>query len=117
MKIFQLICNLSKPLGICEAFNSKVVLAFLFLAYDAVFSSAFFLFKAVTLNEFIESFYISVTTLAYLSYFITLLWKKSNILKFIDDFENFIAKRKYWNLFESTSCPPLSRGLFQVVNV
>lgn len=101
MKIFQLICILSKPLGIInDSINLNVVIAFSFLACHTVLSIAYFLFQAEILAELIESFYICVTTIAYLSYFITFLWKKSNLSKFIVDFDKFIEKRKFLILFK-----------------
>lgn len=101
MKIFRLICILSKPLGIVDKFNLNVVVAFSLLACHTLFSCAYFLFQAEILAELIDSFYICATTIAYLSYFMTFLWKKTEIFKFIDDFDKFIAKRKFLILFKS----------------
>lgn len=94
VKIFQLICVQLETLGIDDSFNRKTVTTFALLTYEAVFCSAFFLFEAVTLNEFIESFYISVTTIAYFFYYVTIFWKKSNIFRFIYDFETIVGNRK-----------------------
>ena len=102
MKIFQLICIQSTPLGIDGVFNPKTVVAFLFLAYYAVSSCAYFVLKSdKKFSEFILSVYVSVSTVAYVAYFITIVWKKPNILKFMADLENLIEKRKFLTLFKS----------------
>lgn len=101
MKIFQSICIIFEPLGISALrtlqstrINPKNVVVFLLLLNFAVFSTAFLLFKAETLAEFIYSFYTSVTTVGFTLIFSILVWKMSYIFKVIDDFGNFIEKRK-----------------------
>lgn len=121
MKIFQLILIHTKQLGVISSFNLNVVVSFSFLVYYTIFTCAFFLFKAETMAEFIESFYVSVTTIAYLSYFVIVLWNKSKILKFIENFENLIGKRKL-NLLKLINGTPMYNDnnlniFIQVVNV
>lgn len=96
MKIFESFRILFKPIGINDTFNSKIVIAFLFLSFYAIFSCAFFLFKSdKTFTEFVQSFYVSVSTIAYFSYFVTISLKKANLLKFMTDLEDFVGKREW----------------------
>lgn len=96
MKSFQFNQVLFKPLGFGDASNLNIAVAFSFLAFYAIFSSSFFLFKYdKTFSEFVQSFYICISTITYFTIFIIIIWKKSHIFKFIDAFENLIEKRKF----------------------
>ena len=99
MKIFQLIsCNVCEPLGISRhsgAFNLKIAMAFLFLEYWTIVTSSFFIFTSdKTVKQFMNSFYITISTMTHSLYYVIIVWKKFNILKFIDNFENLVGKRK-----------------------
>ena len=101
MKIFQSFRILFEPLGIGQAFkndgiNSKNVVALFFLTFWTSFSYAFFLSEAEkTFSEFIQSFYISITTMINTLIFAIIVWKKSEIYKFIDDLDLLIENRKF----------------------
>lgn len=99
MEIFQLIRIYFEQLGMGDRFNVKVVVSFLILAYEGIFACAFFLFKAETCSEFIESFYIFVTLAVYYSYFVTIISTKSTIFTFMTDFDDLVGKREL-NLFK-----------------
>lgn len=100
MRIFQSFRVLFEPLGIGDAFktdgiNSKNVVAQFFLTFWTSLSYAFFLSGAEkTFSEFIQSFYISITTMINTLIFAIIVWKKSRIYKFIDDLEVLIEERK-----------------------
>lgn len=100
MKIFQSFRVLFEPLGIGQAFkndgiNSRNVVALSFLTFWTSFSYAFFLSAAEkTFSEFIQSFYISITTMINTLILAIVVWKKSKIYKFIDDLEVLIEIRK-----------------------
>lgn len=124
MKVFQPICILCKPLGIDYKSNSGILVTFFFLTCYAVFSSAYFLVTPNKTNsEFIQSFYVSVTTIAHFFYFVIIIWKKPSILRVIENFENFIGKRKFklhivkTRANESNIFQLFFVGLFQGVNI
>lgn len=99
MKIFQLISRtVCEPLGVSRhssAFNLNIAMSFLFLEYWTIVTSSFFIFKSdKTVSEFMNSFYITISTIAHSFYYVIIVWKKFNISKFIDNFENVVGKRK-----------------------
>lgn len=101
IKLFQFLQKSYKTLGICPsqdheglAFNTRNVI-FLF-CYAQMFLSvlAFFIFKADTMLEYGNSFFMFETQFYIAMDFLVLMWRITNILELIEEFEEFIEKSK-----------------------
>lgn len=98
-KLFQFVQKLFKILGIRPpqknetlSFNSRNL--FFLFCYAQLFLSmiAFFLFKAKTMLEYGSSFFMFITQFIIALFFLILMWRITNILKLIAEFEQFIEK-------------------------
>lgn len=61
-------------------------------AQTLIASTAFLLFKANTIQELADSFYVSLTHAVCLVYIMINIWKITDILQLIDQYEQFIQK-------------------------
>ena len=99
VKLFQLTRIYYKTLGIYPtkpnqkyAFNLTSLFSFLSMITINISSASFFFFKAETIDEYLRSFYVSFTQFGFVFCFLVNIWKASNILKLIEDYEKFIQK-------------------------
>lgn len=102
MKIFQYVQKLYGVLGIHRSnsnknntWNRRKVLTYFMLVQFTGTSIIFFLFQAKTFKEYADSFYISATASLKVCTYTVSLWKMPKVFKLIDNFENFIQKRKF----------------------
>lgn len=90
--------SLSQPNRFCSL-NVKIQI-FLIIVLQTLFAStAFLLFKANTIQALADSFYVSLTHAFCLIYIIIKIWKVADILQLIDQYEQFIQKRKFFYFF------------------
>lgn len=101
MKVF---CTLQKFMSILGIqphpaqqllFNSKSILAFIFIVRYGIFTIAGLLFDAKTFGEYAESFYAIMTGFIVVSNFSTMTLKMSKIFRLIEQFDDTIQKRKF----------------------
>lgn len=102
MKIFQYVQKLYGVLGIHQpnanknnTWNRRKVLTYFMLVQLTGTSIIFFLFEAKTFKEYADSFYISATASLKVCTYTVSLWKMPKVFKLIDNFQNFIQKRKF----------------------
>lgn len=60
-------------------------------------STAFFLLKAQTMDEYSDTFYTSSSMLAFIFCFLVNIWKMPKFAKLIEKCENYISKSNYFN--------------------
>lgn len=73
--------------------NSKNILFFASMIIMIVTSAAYFLFRANTVQEYSDTFYVALTVVAGLSADFIAITQIANISQFISNFEMFVAKR------------------------
>lgn len=71
----------------------QIVILLSVIVFFAIMACSF-LFKANTITEYAESFYVSITAFACLVNFFTSFWKTKNIYMFIENLEKFYDNRK-----------------------
>lgn len=101
IKLFRNVRKLFRLLGIYppakhhqQPLNMKNCLNLTFLMLVFVSSFAYFLFKADSVDEYGQTFFVSISCLQFLLYFIVIFSKMKKILKFIKNFEKFIQHRE-----------------------
>lgn len=99
VKLFAVLRDFYRMMGLSppqtNSLNSKNL--FFFLSSTTGFFSivAFFLFKANSVQEYVNSFHTSVTTLLFLLYFTAIARQMTNATQLIQQFEEFIEKSKW----------------------
>lgn len=102
IKLFHSVQKFNQTLGIHPSrpdqrysfnFSSAIVLLLIVLTF--ISSVAYFLYKAKTIEEHVQTFYISLTALCITIDFLTMCWKMTNILQLIEKYEEFIKKSKF----------------------
>lgn len=99
MKSFQFARKCYQTLGIYPPnqnalINSRNLLLFISEISMFISTAGFLLFKATTLFERGETFYVSLSELACVSNFLNLFWHMSTILDLIEEYEGYIEKSK-----------------------
>lgn len=80
-------------------FKSAAILLFYFLTF--ISATAYFIFKAKTITEYVQCFYVSLSMLCISIAFTSMCWKMRDILYLIEEFKEFIQKSEFkylWNL-------------------
>lgn len=102
IKLFQSFQKFHQMLGVrlCESnqsysFNYRSVVILLQIIFNLTSSTAYSLFKAKTIEERVQSVYVSITELSVMITFSTMCRKMTNILQLIQKFEEFIQKSKF----------------------
>lgn len=101
MKLFLSVRKFYEYMGVYPSqsrqtfpFNPRNVSILLILTVLFVSMSCSFLFKAKTIIEYAECFYISIATLGCLINFLTSFWKTTNIYMFAEKLEKFSNNRE-----------------------
>lgn len=109
MKLFESVQKYFRTLGIHppessekSTYNLLNLIVLLVLVTGSIFTMAFCLFKAITVREYGDSFYASVTEMANTVYLLSNIWKMRTIFNVITRLEDFIQKRKS-GLFQNIS--------------
>lgn len=107
MALFQTVQEVFKTMGIHPSLsqpdrfcwlNVKIYICLIIILQTLTASTAFFLFKANTIQSLADSFYVSLSHVAGLIYILITVWKVTDILLLIDQYEKFIQKRKLRHL-------------------
>lgn len=103
MKLFESVQKYFRTLGIRppessekSSYNFLNSMVLLVLVTGSIFTMAFCLFKAITVREYGDSFYASVTEMANTVYLLSNIWKMRTIFNVITRLEEFIQKRKWF---------------------
>ena len=103
IKLFKNVRNLFESMGIYpsprSAINSKSAFYFLSQAIYSVTSVAYFAYRAKSVREYGDSFYIAVTEATTAIYAVIYVWKQPNISKIIKKFEIIIQSSKICEIF------------------
>lgn len=105
LKLFQTVQNLYQDVGICPpqsnavcAPNAKNLFILSSLLQFFATTSAFFLFKAKSMQEYAISLFVVLSEFGITIFILIIAQKMSIMLQFIDGMEQFIAKSKRnWN--------------------
>lgn len=78
--------------------NAKNLLILFIFMQGSFLTASFLVFKASSMREFGDSFYASVTELANTVYFLSSMSKMGNILRLMENIEEFIkrSESKHW---------------------
>lgn len=105
IQLFQSLRKFIRMLGIHPSqpnqrysFSLKSVAIFMTLILLFASSTAYFLFKAETIPEYAQCFYMSATALCITINFLTLCLEMRNILKLIEKYEEFIQKGEIFDI-------------------
>lgn len=82
-------------------FNVKNVLSLISLTVMFISATGYFLFQASSMSEYVQCFYISISVLEMLVYFIVNFAEMQSILILIRNFETFIEKSKFIISFDN----------------
>lgn len=69
-------------------------MVFIVLSVFIIFSGIFIIYKAESIDEFADAFYMSATATTIFFLFLIYIWKMDSLFKFIEGFENLIEYRK-----------------------
>lgn len=98
MKLFAILRGIYQMMGIGppqnNAINSKNLFFFLSTLIGFLSIAAYFLFKAHSVEAYVNSFHTLVTNLIFLLYFSEIFWQMPNTTQLIQQFEDFIEKSK-----------------------
>lgn len=101
IKLFQFVQNGYQIMGIYPSqsnrnvlLNAKNVYFSLTMIEMIISSMAFFVFQAESIEEFGQSFFVSITILYALVGLLITIWKIPNILMLIEHFDEFVGKRE-----------------------
>lgn len=83
----------SQPYQFCSL-NVKLQIFLIIITQTLIASTAFFLFKANTIQSLSDSFYVSLTHVFCLIYIAIKIWKVTDILQLINQYETFIQLSK-----------------------
>lgn len=81
-------------------FNFQNGFFFVSMVIMIITSAAYFLFRANTVQEYSDTFYVSLTVATCLGADFIVLFQFANISKFISTFEMFIDKSKFFKIKE-----------------
>lgn len=103
LKLLQLLQKVYQDMGICPSQPNQIrhpinwrSIYFLFSFIQLfIFSFAFLIFAASSIVDAGTSFYVAVTELCCIVYYLINKLKMPRILKLIEHFEKFIEKRKF----------------------
>ena len=103
LKLFQVVQSTFRSMGICRSESNQSNLlnaktAFFLLSFVQLLCSSmpYLLYEAKSVGERADSFYVSLTNSVCLIYILLSMKKISNILKLIEQFQEFIQKSKLW---------------------
>lgn len=101
VKLFQLTRVYFQTLGICPmkpdqkyAFNLRRFFVLLSMIVIFISTAAFFFVKAESVKELTYTFYVSCTEIGFVICFLINIWKITNILRLIGEYERFHRKSK-----------------------
>lgn len=102
MKLFQNVQKIYEQMGISSSelnqnysiWNVKTVLIFLVQIQFITSSAVFFFFKADTVGQHADSFYVMTSATVCLVFVALSMWMIADLRKLIEKFENFIEKSK-----------------------
>lgn len=104
MALFQTVQKVYKTMGIIPSpaqsnrfcwLNAKIYVRLIIIIQLIIATAAFFLLKANTIQSLADSFYVSLTHVFCLIYILINIWKITDILQLINQYEKFIQKRKF----------------------
>lgn len=104
MALFQTAQKVYKTMGIIPSpaqsnrfcwLNAKIYVRLIIIIQLIIATAAFFLLKANTIQSLADSFYVSLTHVFCLIYILINIWKITDILQLINQYEKFIQKRKF----------------------
>lgn len=109
MKIFQTTLKFFEYLGIdsqSRRFNERNLLNISVFGIMVILCCAYLFCEADNLKDYTESIYISSATITALLSFLVFIWRKENIFKFINSWEEVTEKSKQINCRKLCSMEP-----------
>lgn len=95
-RLFGILRGIYRMMGIGppqdNALNPKNLFFFLSTLIGFLSVAAYFLFKAHSVEEYVNTFHAWVTSLVFLLYFLEIVWHMPTIMLLIQQFEDFIEK-------------------------
>lgn len=99
IKLFTFLRRIHQLMGIGppqqNAINLRNLFMFLSATIGFVSIAAYFLFKAHSVEEYVNTFHVLVTSLVFLLYFSEIVWQMPNITALIQQFVEFIVESKW----------------------
>lgn len=114
MRLFATLRGIYRMMGIgppqSSALNLKNLFFFLSALFESLAIAAYFLFKAHSVEEYVNTFHTLVTSLVFLLYFSEIVWHMPAISQLMQQFEDFIEQSELSKFLVPIKTSHISHG-------